>query len=267
MFQYIEKPSFIHSLNPMIKFLGITIAVLILTLLFRPLPTLFMALLALFMLLVLARIPPGALLKSTVPFLGLAVGLAWINIAFSRHNDAPLIAWGIIRVTDTSLQIGSTLGLRVLAIMLFSYLFSATTDPRDLVLSMVQQARLPYKLAFGLFAGVRFLPLLHTEFATIQAAQRIRGMDEPRGWGGRLQMIIRLTIPLFALVVRKAGHIGIAMESRGFGAYDDRTYLHETHVTWRDGVFLVGLVGVLTVALFVFMKIGYITHIGPLSFG
>jgi energy-coupling factor transport system permease protein len=263
LFQHVERPSFIHSLNPMVKFLAIVIAVLTMTLFFDPIPTLFMTGLALFLILILARIPPWVLIKSVLPFLGLAIGLAWVNAFFSRPGGETLLAWHFIRVTGESLRMGVTLGLRVLTIVLFSYLFAATTDPRDLALSMVQQARLPYKMAFGLFAGFRFLPLLGTEFETIRAAHRIRGVGEKRGWRGTYRELKRFTIPLSASVIRKASHIGIAMESKGFGAFDKRTYLRETKVTGQDILFLVGLVIVLAVALYLFVQTGLITHLGP----
>ncbi len=263
LFQRVEKPSFIQSLNPMIKFLAIVIAVLTLTLFFDPIPTLFMTILALFLILVLARIPPVTFLKAIIPFLGLAVGLAWVNAFFSRAGGETLLTWHFIRVTTESLRTGITLGLRVLTIVLFSYLFAATTDPRDLTLSMVQQARLPYKMAFGLFAGFRFLPFMGTEFETIRAAHRIRGVGEKRGWRGTYRELRRFTIPLFASVIRKASQIGIAMESKGFGAYEDRTYLREIRVTWQDVAFLLGLIVILVAATVVFVKTGYITHLGP----
>ena len=263
LFQHVERASFVHRLNPMVKFLAILIAVITLTLFFDPVPTLFMTLLALFLILGMARIPPGRMLKSVLPFLGLAVGLAWVNTFFSRSGGHVLWSWGILRVTEESLRTGVTLGLRVLTIVLFSYLFAATTDPRDLALSMIQQAHLPYRLAFGMFAGFRFLPLLGTEFENIRAAHRIRGVGEKKGWRGRLRELKRFTVPLFAMVIRKASHIGIAMESKGFGAYADRTYLIEMKVTRRDVAFLLGLVAVLAIATFVFWKTGYITRLGP----
>lgn len=263
LFQHVEHSSFIHSLNPMAKFLAIIIAVLTMTLFFDPIPTLFMTVLALFLILVLARIPPGIALKSVAPFLGLAIGLAWVNTFFSRPDGETLFAWHFIRVTAESLRTGVSLGLRVLTIVLFSYLFAATTDPRDLALSMVQQARLPYKMAFGLFAGFRFLPLLGTEFENIREAHRIRGVGERRGWRGAYRELKRFTIPLFASVIRKASHIGLAMESKGFGAYEDRTYLLETRVTVQDLVFLFGLIIVLAIALYLFNQTGLITQLGP----
>ncbi len=263
LFRHIERASFVHRLNPMVKFLTILIAVIALTLFFDPVPTAFMLGMALFLIIVLARIPPGRMLRSVAPFLGLAFGLAWVNAFFPRAGGTTLWSWGILRVTEESLRVGLTLGLRVLTIVLFSFLFAATTDPRDLALSMVQQARLPYKLAFGLFAGFRFLPLLGTEFENIRAAHRVRGAGRGRGWRGALNELRRSLIPLFALVVRKANQIGMAMESKGFGAYPDRTYLTEVRITWRDIVFLCGVTLVLIAAIYGFMQMGYISQLGP----
>jgi energy-coupling factor transporter transmembrane protein EcfT len=53
------------------------------------------------------------------------------------------------------------------------------------------------------------------------------------------------------------------MESKGFGAYDERTYLIETRVTRRDVAFLLGLILVLAAALYIFTQSGLITHLGP----
>ncbi len=263
LFQHVERRSFMHSLNPVVKFAAILLAVLLLMLFFDPLPTAFMLAVAVGMVVGLARIPPARMVRSVLPFLGLAVGLAWINIFFPRDAANPLWQWGPLRVTPTSLRVGTTLGLRVLTVVVFSYLFAATTDPRDLALSMVQQLRLPYRLAFGLFAGFRFLPLLSSEFENIRAAHRIRGVGWERGWRARLAEWQRFAVPLFAVVIRKASQIGLAMESRAFGAYADRTYLHETRITRQDVVFLVGFVGLLLVSLWWFHAMGWITQFGP----
>ncbi len=262
LFRHVEQRSFVHSLNPMAKFLAIVVVVLALTLVSDPAPTAFIALVALAVIVLGARISPLRVLRSIWPFLGFAVGLAWVNTFFPRAGGEVLWAWGPFRVTDASWRVGLTLGARVLAIVLFSYLFAATTDPRDLALSMVQQARLPYRLAYGLFAGFRFLPLLQSELEIIRQAHRMRGVGRTRGWRGRWEEARRLLVPLFAMVIRRSMQIGIAMESRAFGAYDRRTYLHETRLTWRDGLFLFGLIGVIGLGFYLFWRWGWLTEWG-----
>ncbi|MDQ7029282.1 MAG: energy-coupling factor transporter transmembrane component T [Ardenticatenia bacterium] len=262
LFRHVEHTSFMHQLNPVVKFAAILVAVIVLMLVFDPLPTAFMLALAVGMAVGLARISPRRVVRSMAPFAGLAVGLAWINIVFPREAADPLWEWAFLRVTPQSLRVGLTLGLRVLTIVAFSYLFAATTDPRDLALSMVHQLHVPYRLAFGLFAGFRFLPLLQSEFEHIRAAHRVRGAGWQQGWRAHTAEAWRLALPLFAVVIRKAAQIGLAMESRAFGARAERTYLHETRVTRQDVLFLVGLVTLLALALWWFDHMGWITRFG-----
>ncbi len=262
LFRHVEHRSFMHELNPVVKFAAILVAVVVLMFFFDPLPTAFMLALAVGLAVGLARIPLRRVVRSTLPFWGLAVGLAWVNVFFPKDAAEPLWEWAFLRVTPQSLRVGVTLGLRVLTIVAFSYLFAATTDPRDLALSLVHQLHLPYRLAFGLFAGFRFLPILQSEFEQIRAAHRVRGAGQERGrWAGVAE-VWRLALPLFAVVIRKAAQIGLAMESRAFGAHADRTYLHETRVTRKDVAFLVGLVGLLALALWWFDTMGWITRFG-----
>lgn len=262
LFRHVEQRSFLHSVNPMVKFAAIVLAVIALTMVREPAPTGFVALLAFALVTLGARITPGRVIRSIWPFLGFAFGLAWMNIFFPRDAGEILWTWGPLRVTPTSLSTGVTLGTRVVAIVLFSYLFAATTDPRDLALSMVQQAHLPYRLAYGLFAGFRFLPLLQSELEVVRQAHRMRGVGRRRGWRGRWEEAQRLLVPLFAVVIRRAMQIGIAMESRGFGAYERRTYLHETRVTWRDGVFLFGMTLAIVGGFFLLWWFGWLTQLG-----
>ncbi len=263
LFRHVTHRSWMHTLNPMAKFLAIVLAVFTLTLVKDPAPTVFVAGLAAVLILFGARIPPFQVVRSIWPFMGFAVGLAWMNIAFPREGGVPLWVWGPFRVTDVSLRTGVTLGTRVVAIVLFSYLFAATTDPRDLALSMVHQARLPYRLAFGLFAGFRFLPLLHSELITVQEAHRMRGIGTEGDWRARVKAMRRLLVPLFAVVIRRAMQMGIAMESRAFGAYEHRTYLHETRFAGRDVLFLLGMVAILAGAFYTFWQWGWLTQFGP----
>lgn len=262
MFQYIEQDSFIHSLNPMMKLLGIFLAVLLLVFLFDPIPVLFVLALALVLLNGLARIPLKSAVRGILPFVGIGFGLAWVNIVFSQVGGEVIWQWGFIDITTGSLRVGLSLGLRVVAIVGFGFLFAATTNPREIVVSMVQQAHLPYKMAFGVYIGLRFLPLLSTELDNIRAAHRIRGGIDEESWWGRYRAFTKLIVPLFTAVIRKSILLGLAMESKAFGAYPDRTYLFETRVTWRDWLFVLGILLVLVLAIVIFSQMGFITRFG-----
>lgn len=267
MFQFVDKESFIHSLNPTIKFVGLTLMGLLLVLLFDPVPVLFLLGVSLFLVVGLARIPVRSAVRGILPFVGLGVGLAWVNAVFSQIGGEVIWQWGFIDVTRGSLRTGMALGLRVVTIVTLGYLFAATTDPRHLVASMVQQARLPYKMAFGLYIGFRFLPLLSSELDTLRAAHRVRGHGTDEGWYGRYRAFKRLAIPLFVSTIRKSIQLGLAMESKAFGAYPDRTYLFQARVTWRDWLFVLGMVALLVAMVVVWAQAGYLSRLAWWSVG
>ncbi len=237
MYQYIERDSFIHALNPMVKFLGIGILTLSTVFFLTHRPILLMLAVTLLMLIIGAKISPWQIIKGIGPLAMSVIGFMWVNMLFSDVPGRVLWEWGILDVTTGSVYRGIVLGVRVLVFIALGYLFSATTSPRDMVVSMVQQARVPYKLAFGMYIALRFLPLMSEEMANLQAVQRVRG-GEVKGLPGRIRAFRQLLIPLFMSVIRKSIALGIAMESKAFGAYPTRTYLAQTFVTWRDGLFI-----------------------------
>ena len=91
------------------------------------------------------------------------------------------MARGLFTATVEGAVIGSSLAERSLAIAAFSVLLMMSTDPTDLVRSLVQQARMPARFAYPALAAYRFLPLLQGELETIRLAHRLRGVGRRRG--------------------------------------------------------------------------------------
>jgi energy-coupling factor transport system permease protein len=113
-------------------------------------------------------------------------------------------------------------------------LFVLTTDKVAFILSLIQQCRVSPKLAYGILAGYRFLPLLTNELTTIRSAHLVRGA---RTKTSRLTRYKQYTIPLLASAIRKAERTAVAMESKGFTGERDRTYYRSYHIRWTDWVF------------------------------
>ena len=114
---------------------------------------------------------------------------------------------------------------------------SFTTDPILFMLSLIQQCKLPPKLAYGVIAGFRFLPLLKDEILIIRQAHRIRGAASDSGLKGKLSAFRRFTIPLLAGAIRKAERTAIAMESKGFTGSRNRTFYRTVTVRRADWCF------------------------------
>lgn len=116
-------------------------------------------------------------------------------------------------------------------------MFLFTTDPILFMLSLIQQCKLPPKLAYGVIAGFRFLPLLKDEILIIRQAHRIRGAGSDSGLKGKLSAFRRFTIPLLAGAIRKAERTAIAMESKGFTGSRNRTFYRTVTVRRADWCF------------------------------
>nr|WGD69179.1 CbiQ family ECF transporter T component [Bacillus subtilis] len=123
-------------------------------------------------------IPLKKWLLFTIPFLILAFGCVWTAAVFGKVPTTPdnfLFQAYSISINSDNVSVGISLGFRILCFSALSMMFVFTTDPILFMLSLVQQCRLSPKLAYGVIAGFRFLPLLKDEVQLIQQAHKIRG--------------------------------------------------------------------------------------------
>lgn len=161
----------------------------------------------------LGRVAPGDLARGLLPLWFAALWIALFNTLFSPANSDPsqheLLRFGPFRVTDPALSGGAAIGLRVVAIAATSVLFARTTEPTALVDSLVQQARLPERFAYGALAAYQAVPRLSEDLLTLRQARRIRGL--------RSSWHPRVLVGLLVLAVRHADRLALAMDARAFG--------------------------------------------------
>jgi energy-coupling factor transport system permease protein len=166
----------------------------------------------------------------------------WTSIVFADEEfkiGSKIIAhFWFITVTESTLQNGLSLALRVLGFASLSLLFIFTTDKTELMLSLMQQCKLPPKFAYGILAGYRFLPQMKDEFQTIQNAHRIRGIKRATTLKDRIHQLKRYIIPLLASAIRKAERTALAMESKGFTGAKGRVFYKTTSIKKKDVIFL-----------------------------
>ena len=236
-----ERDSCLHRLNPTVKLLAVFIASLGLLIAFDPYTPALFYLVGLAALLALGRIPVKVVAAAHLPFLAFAFSVLWVNLFF-RSTGAIVFRLGPLTVTESGIAVGASLALRTLAIGVYSVMFVLTTDPTQLVTSLVQNARLSPRFAYGTLAAYRFLPVLQTEFTLIQRAHAIRGVRDGRGAPRAIRRLARAALPLLVSAIRRAERVAIALESRGLGAFPTRTVWRPTPVRARDYVFLIGAV-------------------------
>jgi energy-coupling factor transport system permease protein len=243
-FVWHEADSFLHRLNPLTK-LALTLPVAAaVTLVEEPLGALALAALATLATWRLGNVPLAAILRPLGFSLLLGFGMFWTSVLYyaGSGTEAPLAALGPLHVSAASLLYGLTIVARLLAIFATSSLFVLTTNPIDFVVALIQQAHLPARVGYAVFAAYRFMPLVQEELDNIRAAHQVRGASSGRGPIARFGQTIGYAIPLLAISVRRAERVALAMDSRGFGARPDRTYYRTTSMTRADLLFGAGAV-------------------------
>ena len=164
--------------------------------------------------LILGRVPASDLVRAVAPLWLAAAGLAFFNSVFGVANADPAstvaVALGPLRVTAEAIDAGVGLGLRVVAIGAAGAVFALTTDSTRLVDSLVQQARVPERFAYGALAAYGALPRFGEDLANLRAARRMRGL---RGsWHPRI------LVGLLVLAIRHGDRVALAMDARAFGS-------------------------------------------------
>ena len=230
--------------SPVVK-LGIAIVWLIgLAATLHPLPPVVLAAVALAAGLTIGGIPPLVLGRTLAPvwLAALAIGLS--NMLFSTANGDPtavtLLQLGPIRVTEEAFVAGVSIMLRVAAIACVGAVFALTTDSTRLADSLVVQARVPARFAYGALAAYGAIPRFSEDFATLRQARRIRGLRA--GWHPSL------FVGLLVLAIRHADRMAVSMDARAFGS-GPRTHYREIRWAPMDLVVAVAAAATLVIAL------------------
>lgn len=169
------------------------------------------------------------LLGRTWPLLLAALSVGVLNVVLAPgEKDA------------TDLVRGVSLGLRLLGVALSGVLAIASTDPTDLADALQQQARLSPRLAVGVMAAVRMLPILAVEWQILGMARRARGVSA--GWSpiGAARLAFGRLLALLVGSVRRATRLALAMDARGFGAASCRTIARPLRMRPADWGLLAG---------------------------
>ena len=181
---------------------------------------------------------PSTIVRALVPLSVLGIGFVWSNAVFAATHEPPTWTIGPFHATEAGLRFGLAIALRGLAIGMLSLAFVWTTDPTDLVVSLIRHAHLPFRIGYPLLAGYRFLPFFADEYAQVRIARRVRG-SVARGPFGRIREATGELVTLLSDATRRATRIAIAMDARAFAAARVRTYWREAPLTLGDLVFVI----------------------------
>ena len=131
--------------------------------------------------------------------------------------------------------LGLRLSSRVMAYAGLGLLFAFTTKSEDFMLSLMHQAHVKPKLAYGILAAFHLIPQISRELEDARLAYAVRGI--------RVRRIAMK--PFFAAMVncmRWSETLAMAMESKGFDGDGQRTSVRIMKVRRADVILCISFI-------------------------
>jgi len=230
--QYFPGDTFIHRLDPRTKMIFL-IAYIAALFVVKSWVGYAVCLVLLIACTAVGRIPPGAMLRGLKPLALIIVFTAILNMLYT-HEGNVLFSFWVITVTDAGVLRAAYMVLRVMLLVMGTFLLTYTTTPMSLtdglesLLSPLSKIKVPiHELAMMMSIALRFIPLLIEETDKIMSAQRARGADFESGkLIDRARALIPLLVPLFVSAFRRADELATAMEARCYSSSGVRTRMN-----------------------------------------
>ena len=238
--QYFPGDTALHRLDPRTKLLAVIVYIVAL---FLAKWYVSYALVLAFLVFAVAvsRVRPKVLLKSLRPILIIIILTGVLNLFYSK-GDHVLVSFWIIRITREGLENAFFMILRIVMLILGTFLLTYTTSPIALtdgleqLLRPLAKLRVPvHELSMMMCIALRFIPTLMEETDKIISAQKARGADfETGNLVRRAKALIPILVPLFISSFRRADELATAMECRCYHGGEGRTKLKQLRYTAAD---------------------------------
>ena len=252
-----SRSSYIASINPAFRLIGAFLAALPLLISLDPVSAT-TALILEFLLLGTAGFTPLRVVRSTWPiFLG-APGSALAIILYGKSGGATFWQWGMIHITQRSLDLALATALRILAIGIPAIITVLGIDATDLADAFSQVLHLPDRFVYGGLAGMRLFTVLKDDWSALTASRRSRGLGDEN----RFKAFMPQAFALLVLSIRRSTTLATAMEARGFGGSTPRTHARVSQIRPRDAGFLLICLAVPAISLTVAALTGSIAFFG-----
>ncbi len=169
-------------------------------------------------------ISPLALFKSMRMVIVAAFCLCLFLVMTRAAGQTGDIQLGIFGIRYADIEQGVSLALRMVGFAYAALLFTKTTDPVTLVLSLIQCWHVPYQAGYAFLVAYRFVPAFQDEFRKIQIAHEVRGVANSRNVFSGMLRAPGYMIPLLINAIRMGERVAISMDARAFGITPERTY-------------------------------------------
>jgi len=232
--RYIDNDSFFTRIDALSKLIWVILVILTTFQLTSNLSRVVMLAVVVFVMIILARVPLKTIWQAMPIILIMGTLLFFVHL-FTAPSTQIINVLGF-SVGKEGFDKGLQYFLRITIMVLASFILIWTTDIRDLMVGLVSIG-MPYRYAFTVFMALRFLPVVQQEVDAVKAAHAIRGRASSSPIRHRIRLWQRFMFTVIVNGLRKAENTALAIESRGFGAFPDRTFVKEFHWT-KTGIIL-----------------------------
>lgn len=136
-------------------------------------------------------------------------------------------------------------------------LFISATNPSEFAAGL-NSIGVSYKVGYSVAIALRYIPDIQRDYHSISQAQQARGVELGRSepFFKRLKNAVSILLPLILTSLNRIDTISNAMELRGFGKSDKRTWYTRRPFTRRDFIALGFGAVLLLISLTVTIKFG-----------
>ena len=221
---YVDKGSWLNKMHPYTKLLYIVTAIII------PLIGGKLWLFPVMIVCSLCLLASGKVVKKAVPLVAfsftLIVVIFLIQGLFNHDNATVLFSVGIITFYKEGILFAVRIGCNILNMLLSFGIFVLTTSPQELVDELEKSGFSP-KLGYVINSVFQILPQMMAAKDTITDAQRSRGMETEGNLMVRMKAFLPLISPVVMSSLINTRERAIALDVRGFGRKQQKTWLYD----------------------------------------
>lgn len=248
MGRYVPTDSILHRVDARIK-LFYTIAGIIVLFMLNSWESI--ALYTVFVLGMIALSKMGMTLAvKTIKSIWILILLVFVFQMFDSTGRI-IIDLGFIKLTEEGLLQSAKVSVRLILLIWFSTVFTATTSPlkiADSVESILKffrvKAQYAHEISMIMSIAIRFIPVISLEANQIIKAQKSRGARFDNGnIINRIKAFFPIIIPLLVNTFKRADELALAMDVRCYNGHSGRTKYNEMTAGVSDWITLIVMAG------------------------
>lgn len=143
---------------------------------------------------------------------------------YGTKNDI-IHLFGNYSLTKEQLFYEANIILKYFTIVPAVFMFLTATNPSEFA-SSLNKTGLPYSMCYAVTLALRYIPDVQSDFAKIKNAQEARGieMSEKASISSRIKNLSLILFPLIFTSIERIDTVSNAMELRGFGKKNKRSW-------------------------------------------